>query len=301
MTFEEFAVKLEADIKNTMAVLSEEINITREVMETTKHTKVNSLKIDMNGNTNHMAINLDGLYERLKYDMRYEEINGHVTKKVKEYAKFAKKMNLEGIYDYEKTKNQIEAELVNSKRMDTMLSNVIHTEIGDMAVVYFITKEIDEDKVAKIHITEDILQKLGVSKEELHKNALAITALHHPIKMKSMPDILAELSGMDREYYAETEDDMWVVMNDKGYKGAIALFYPGMMEFISKEIGGGYYVIPSSIHEMIIVPDNFDTTGEKLEEMIHEVNATEVPEKEVLSDNIYRYHAESRTFEMIRG
>ena len=68
-----------------------------------------------------------------------------------------------------------------------------------------------------------------------------------------------------------------------------------MKEKIYEEIGENYYLLPSSIHEMIIVPESNSPSREHLNEMITEVNQTQVDEEEFLSDCVYYYNSSTKT------
>ena len=80
--------------------------------------------------------------------------------------------------------------------------------------------------------------------------------------------------------------------------GAGVLAYQDFMDQAAEKIGGDFYVIPSSIHEILLVPDNGEVQAEGLKEMVQEVNATEVSPEEKLSDNVYHYDSKEHIFEL---
>lgn len=82
--------------------------------------------------------------------------------------------------------------------------------------------------------------------------------------------------------------------------GAAAIFYPGQMECIAKLMKGDYFILPSSIHETLIMPDNGEYSSSKdLKKMVIEVNSTEVNPSEKLSDEIYHFDAKTKIFKKI--
>ena len=91
------------------------------------------------------------------------------------------------------------------------------------------------------------------------------------------------------------EDSMYVLSNEQNIDGASALFYPGVQEEIYKHMGKEYYVLPSSIHETIIVPKNASMNSTELKNMVMEINGKEVSPDEVLTDSVYEYDARSKT------
>ena len=62
------------------------------------------------------------------------------------------------------------------------------------------------------------------------------------------------------------------------------------MDKIAEQVGSSsYYILPSSIHETIVVPFNDGMNVDELKNMVHEVNSTQVVADEILSDNVYVY------------
>src|SRR5699024_7535782 len=92
------------------------------------------------------------------------------------------------------------------------------------------------------------------------------------------------LDGGDGE-----RDRMYVLTNRMRSYGAACIAYPYIPGMIGETLGSDYYILPSSVHEVMIVPACGGLDGEELEEMVREINATQVAEEEVLSDHIYYY------------
>ena len=74
------------------------------------------------------------------------------------------------------------------------------------------------------------------------------------------------------------------------------LLYPGMMEMIADAAGGSYYVLPSSVDELIIVPDEGNLSLRRLKTTVRSINRSIVEEKDFLSDNVYYYDAGAGSF-----
>lgn len=106
--------------------------------------------------------------------------------------------------------------------------------------------------------------------------------------------------GMDRET-AEAmfesmmpgeEAKMFVISNEQGINGAAAVLDENLMAKVTEELGEDFYVLPSSIHECIVIPaENMDVN--ELKAMVQEVNDTQVMPQEKLSDQVYQYDQDS--------
>ena len=85
---------------------------------------------------------------------------------------------------------------------------------------------------------------------------------------------------------------MYVVTNKNKCLGAICMIFDKFMSAMADEIGEGFIILPSSVHEVILVPEKDGAETERLKEIVAEVNAGHVEPQEVLSDNIYYYDKE---------
>lgn len=81
-----------------------------------------------------------------------------------------------------------------------------------------------------------------------------------------------------------------VLSNETGINGAAALLYPKMPEYIYKTVGGNYYLLPSSVHEFLIVPEEKGINPSELIAIVREVNRTEIEKAEFLSDDVYYFN-----------
>ena len=182
---------------------------------------------------------------------------------------------------------------------EEQLQSMPHERMGDMAITYHIIATQSEDGIGSIRLTNSLMQEMGLKESELKDLALANTVRMYPPTMKSMMEVMEEMmmgraveSGdMGREL---PEDNMYVLSNTSGINGASTLFYPKMQEQIAEILGNNYYVLPSSVHEVLIVPDNGQMSQKELAEMVKEVNDTQVPANEVLTYNVYHYDRQER-------
>ena len=112
------------------------------------------------------------------------------------------------------------------------------------------------------------------------------------------PDVVDAFFEMD-SVYEDNMMPMFVATNSKKVNGAGVILYDGLLRTFAEKIGGDFYILPSSVHEVIFVPANGDMDARYLIQMVKEVNATEVAPDEVLSDNVYMYHADTDFVEMM--
>ena len=209
-----------------------------------------------------------------------------------------------GTFDYEQMKKTLILDIVPVEPNQEMLNNMPHRLIEDMAVVYRFLLDSDNRSCASLSITNDFLEGLGVTREQLHADAVKYAPLNYPAEVKGMSEVLAEIMGFDpSEFLPSLEDDkMFVASTCNKLRGAGVIAYPGFMEQASAKLGGSFYLLPSSIHEVLLVPDNSDNLQcdnpcLTLKDMVCDVNATQVAPTDRLTDNVYHYDADSKIFE----
>ena len=91
---------------------------------------------------------------------------------------------------------------------------------------------------------------------------------------------------------------MYVATVPDKNSGAGVIAYQDFMDQAAERVGGDFFVLPSSINEILLVPDNGDMTADALRDMVKDVNAKEVSPEERLSDNVYHYDSKDHVFEL---
>lgn len=235
------------------------------------------------------------------------------------------------ILDFDNAKHRIGFKLINYKKNLELLETVPHIPYMDLAIVFYILLKSDHYGDATALISNDHLklwnsdlgsifayarintkrmlglhimplEKLmrSIIMEDLKKDALAYR------KEFDLEDMLSEetldlMANDIMEKYIEDRDKpgLYVITNASRYNGAASILYEEALEEAAVHIGGSYYILPSSIHEVILFPDLDNPDPEVLLNMVHDINRDEVAVTDQLSDNIYYYDAETKQVEMI--
>lgn len=140
------------------------------------------------------------------------------------------------------------------------------------------------------------LKKTDVGADELFELAKRNTKkLFKPFLFR-LEDILGQLMGGKRAENIYNSDadisdtgEMYVLTNERGCFGAIWMVYPEVLERIGRRMGKSFYILPSSVHELILVPDGKEVNQIMLKNMVMEINKTEVDTEDKMSDSIYYF------------
>jgi len=197
--------------------------------------------------------------------------------------------------NYQAMKEFLTVRLVGQEDNKEMLAAVPHKNMEDMAVVYYFDFGETPYGRASLKITNQMLDVYGISADQLHKDAVEQASISHPAKIRNLSEFMFEKTGV---FIAPGPTALHIATNDSAVYGAGVLAYPDFLDQAAKQMEGSYYVLPSSLHEVLLIADNQEhLTPAELKNMVTTINATEVDPRDLLTNNAYHYDAEDRIFE----
>ena len=209
------------------------------------------------------------------------------------------KISIEEFKDFECIKSKIMLKLVNYERNQISLRNTPHKKVLDLAVVFYVLWEYEGERMTAT-VRNSHLDIWNVDIEELYDIAYENTISKLSIDIRNIREVMIEIykemcekgkidENLEKEIITEMSENaypMYVVTNEKRLLGASIILYEQILKYIYEKIGGEYYILPSSIHEIIVVP-KINMTIYEMKNMVIEINENEVDYLEVLSDNVY--------------
>ena len=212
---------------------------------------------------------------------------------------------------YDSVKKQITMRLVNERVGREFFKEVPQRKIEDLAIMYqVIPPETGKEELGTFIITNTIMGNWGVNEQELHEVAMKNTKeVSKPVfsSMESIIDTLMEDKEsvnllQEQSEFTPPEDmkkEMFVLTNERKSFGATMMLYPEVLSEISEIMQGEYYILPSSIHELIIVSKDAKFSPKELGKMVREINRSQVEPKERLSDRVYEYNKETKNVQQV--
>ncbi|RHB47645.1 hypothetical protein DW886_03560 [Enterocloster aldenensis] len=193
----------------------------------------------------------------------------------------------------------LHAAVVGYENNKEWLKDIPHERLADLAVfAKWKFDNADPDLVVASKITEPLLAQLRLTKEEALKIAKANTA--RSARFESMDTVMKNMmvdDGMDKELaemmFPDSSTPLSVVTNESGIEGAAVIACPEVLKAVQKELGEDFYILPSSIHEVLVLPKSFSDDVEDLKQMVSSVNEAEVPPEDRLSDQVYEFDGHS--------
>lgn len=232
--------------------------------------------------------------------------------------------------DYKMVEKKIVYRLVNYGKNEKMLKKVPHRRLLDMAVVCHCLVVSEETGSASIMIHSDHLDMWGISEEELFEAAKentqrllraeisGISRMMRDVVCEDVLDMMRRL-GTGRGYGPDKEKEfmevfsgfldgamggqeaegMYVLTNHLKINGAACMIYPDVLRDFADSIGTDLYILPSSVHEVMLVPIKEGVDPYDLNRTLVDVNRKEVDEQEILSDSVYYYDRHDDKLHMI--
>ncbi|MEE1314595.1 MAG: DUF5688 family protein [Faecalimonas sp.] len=191
------------------------------------------------------------------------------------------------VQEFELARPRLVYKLIHYEKNKKLLSQLPHISFFDLAIVFYLLLDCTEKGTATIPVTNTMLEHWGICKELLYQLAKVNTPKLLPAEYLPMHSLIHELLG--EEDYEEEESYLYVLSNVQRHFGAACMLYPDILEKIGETLDCDYYLLPSSIHELIILPASTTLTLAEINEMIVEINDSQVPKEEVLSDHTYYY------------
>ena len=203
------------------------------------------------------------------------------------------------VTDFDNVRDKIIMTVSGSQKSETadMAAARPYKTIEDMTVFYAIAlKESSHSELVSIPITKQMLREWDISPDEFVSIADKEAPKNTPYTFQGMSQVL----GLSSDGLGGDEQEiMFVVTNESRCKGAGVIGYPDIFNEISDKLGGDFFVLPSSIHEFLVVVDNGDFKSCELEDMVKDVNSGFVKPEEVLTDHAYHYDSKAKLFEEV--
>ena len=295
MEYKDFLEEVKNNIKDYLPDSFKDATVDIQKVKKNNGVELNGLTVRKTGQKISPVLYLDQHYRNLQQGLtNIQDICKNVAEGITQNQR---SFDVNDILDPEKIKDRVTFSVIGAKNNISMLQDMPHRIKDDMAMVYRIIVNQENQEVGSVKISDQLAESLNLNEKDLYNMAMENTPKLFPAQFQSMFDVLKKMMPEMAEMMEPNifEDSMYVLSNEQNIDGASALFYPGVQEEIYKHMGKEYYVLPSSIHETMIVPKNASMNATELKNMVMELNGTKVSPDEVLTDSVYEYDARSKT------
>ena len=315
MNYEAFKQEVKDRIKDFLPEKYEDADVSLSQVTKNNDIMLDAITIKTNESNITPTIYLNKFFEDYKAGQDMTDILSDIAKVHMDNA-VDFNINLNSIVDFDNVKDNVICKLVNLEANENLLSDRPFTQMEDLAITYHILIDRLDNETATIPINNNLMKMYDVSVEELHSIALENTERLLPPTIKPMTEVITEMQikelvSFERMSEAEAREivegvmqmteacPLFVISNENKIDGATAILYSNVLDDIAEKLGEDYYILPSSIHESLAIPKSEAGSLEMMQDMVSQVNATEVMPGEVLSNHVYEY--DSQAHELFRA
>lgn len=266
------------------------------------------------------TVYLNDFYEKYEQGAAFGELVRKIVQFM-ENNRVTSDLNVDFFMDYKKIKKKLVLRLINREQNEELLKQIPYLKFKDLAIVCHCILITEEIGTGSILIYKHHLEAWNIGEDILFQDAFENSPKIEPYCILKISDMMKEvlkrtieerIDEICEEYETDKTEllnrtlenmaqeleekniPMYVLTNQNRYYGAASLVYPGMLEKIGDILQEDYYVLPSSVHEIIFVGKTYCMDSFVLNEIIEEINRTQVMEEEWLSDHTYLYQRKEK-------
>ena len=202
-------------------------------------------------------------------------------------------IDMEFFKHYDRVKERVCFRLISAEKNKELLREIPHIPFLDLAISFYYAYQGKDLGGGSILIHNSHLEMWEISKEELFHCSKDNTPRLFPWECRTMEEVLSEFQKQREPERVQNDfsrvPPFEILSNSARMYGAACILYPGVLEELAERARTHLFLIPSSVHEMILLPDQGQQRHTMLREMIREVNAAQAEPEEILSDKLYYY------------
>jgi len=243
-----------------------------------------------------VTINMDQHYKMYLDGKSLDEIADMVQHQALNAFENKPDVDVNRVKDYESLCNNVMMEAVSREKNAEYLQNVPHFDMADLSIIFRVNVSGNrEHGFGVVTVDNKLLDSMGVSQDQFQKDILDRALNGEPPILRSLTEVMGGVFGIDA---SEPDGGLFLATNSEALYGASVIAIPGFLDQAAEKLGGNFYILPSSIHEVLLLRNDQEMNVRELEDMVQNVNEQIVSPEEQLSDRVYHYDAQEKVFEL---
>ncbi|MDD6571717.1 MAG: DUF5688 family protein [Thermoflexaceae bacterium] len=240
---------------------------------------------------------LDLIYESYMEGMDLEQIVEVIWQYYAEDENI-RKIDVHDFLDWERVKSRLFLRVISTDMNKISLETAIHKDILDLSAVVYVKVDCPSGvERASIIVRKEHLSIWGQREDDVYEIALQNTRQEN-ISFVSITNAISSLLS-ERDLGLLLCDEqlafdcpLYVLTNEASHFGAVYMLLPEVMDRIADEKEDDLYILPSSIHEILILPVSEVKEPSYLRDLVQDANEKQILMEDILSDHVYRYSKE---------
>lgn len=246
------------------------------------------------------VVYVEPLYQAYKNGSSITQIVHRIKAQV-EYGMVERSFKTEIFKDWEQAKERVVLQLVNYDKNEELLKSIPHKRYFDLAVIFRYYIGLKDEKMATSIVQIHNFEEWGITVDELFDVALLNSVKLLPASRGRLDHVLFGWDSAEAKSEQNIVPPIYILSNTYGINGATVLLYPEEIEEMSELLQKDLIIMPSSVHEILVVEYDGNIKLSTYLNMVRSVNQEAVPEEDILSDNIYVYRRETSALEIVES
>lgn len=295
MSFKEFSYYVEENIRKFLPKeIRKSVVISVHPIRKSHIVQEYGLMIRMGNEKVIPIFYLGDAWKKFEGGMEMKAVLGNLVQEYLKYRDIQKHIHMNASMEFEAVKDRVVYQVLNKEVSRNSLRERVYTDIGyGLVKVYAILRGLDDfGTKGGTAITSDMIQHYGYDMQDIRADAEENTPRIYPADFIQIEQVL---TGRKQDEFANENSDgegLYVLSNTDAFRGAGALFYPGMQKKIAEHFGKNYYVLPCSVHEVLILPEKPGLKVCELEQEVRRINREAVSKEDFLSNKVLFYDRE---------
>lgn len=299
MVYEQFQKAVKESLKER---LGSGYSLTLQSVTKNNGLILNGICISKANENTAPAIYLQNFYEIYKKGTPFSQVLDEILD-LYQSQHLPEECFLEELHSLNPLTDRIMFRLINESANESLLSDLPHLSYPDLdlAIIFCLSLSKSEDHLFSALIHKSHQKLWNLSTEDLFNAANSNTPRLFPARIQSLMDVIKEIAGKASDAEIKEEDwdgffepsplspPMYVLTNSHGAHGAACMFYEGILKDFAERTGGDLIILPSSIHEVLLIPYSNHISYEELAKTVFSINQEEVAKEDRLSNHIYLY------------
>lgn len=231
------------------------------------------------------VVYLEPYFEKAGEGVPVHQLVRMLSETYEEAKQTGRRVDTSCFLSYAEAKDRLFCRLTGKEGNEERLSRMPHEDWQDLAVTYYVDVPFSMENSGMVQVTDSLLSHWDISEKTLRTDAWKNTKEQKPMFIQPLGNVLAGIAGTGDAM--DYQSPLYLLSCPDTAYGAVCAAYPEMTDTAQAMLGRNFFMLPSSVHEFLLLPDDGSTKAADLENLVRMINSTEVDEKDVLSNKVY--------------
>lgn len=252
------------------------------------------------------SVHVEELYVAYQNGIRLNTIVDYICSDVPHAKSIYVYDKTKELMDYDTAKSRLFVRLINYDRNADILRDVVHKTLGDIVFTVYAIVDENEFGIVSTKVLKSMVKKWDKNEDDIFNEAIKNTYRATPPRIYKWEGVLCDESYAGESFMNDEDvcdlDKSFngdILSTTRKTNGAIAVFLPGVAEKISEMLNSDFYMVFTSIHEVMIHSTGSGVDPKNLKLVLRDTLLGVTPSSDYLTEKIYKYNRKTHKFECV--